>query len=107
MRFFHETMEKSYLVLIFRYSHGILYVSKHREENMKNNNVCKFPLSNIANANQNVTIENIAVTAPIQVVQKLDESDIKEHSRTIGELSSRYIRESLSRKGIVPAISSI
>lgn len=47
-----------------------------------------------------VIIEKVEVTAPIHVVQKLDKEDIREHSRMIGELSTEYIKEGFTKRGI-------
>lgn len=52
-------------------------------------------------------IDKIEVTAPIQVVQKLDEHDIKRHSTMIGELSAEYIKEGFRRRGLTPAPSIV
>lgn len=59
-------------------------------------------LANILGKSSNIIIESIEVTAPIQVLQKLDEDDIREHSRMIGDISAKYIQEGFTRKGIVP-----
>lgn len=59
-------------------------------------------LSSISGRSTNYVIESIQVTAPIQVLQKLDEDDIREYSRTIGDISAKYIQEGFTRKGITP-----
>lgn len=59
-------------------------------------------LSSISGKSTNYVIESIQVTAPIQVLQKLDEDDIREYSRTIGDISAKYIQEGFTRKGITP-----
>lgn len=59
-------------------------------------------LTNISGKSTNYVIESIQVTAPIQVLQKLDEDAIREYSKTIGDISAKYIQEGFTRKGITP-----
>lgn len=59
-------------------------------------------LAGISGKNTNYIIESLQVTTPIQVLQKLDEEDIREHARTIGDISAKYIQEGFTRKGITP-----
>ena len=48
----------------------------------------------------NITVERIEVTAPIQVTEKLDDEEIRRHSRTIGAIASAQIKESFTKQGI-------
>lgn len=45
-------------------------------------------------------IENLEVHAPIQVTEKLDKDTIKKHSKLIGQISSQYIEEGFTKRGI-------
>jgi len=49
--------------------------------------------------NSKYVIEHMEVTAPIQVSEKLDKSDIEEHSKLIGEVASNYIMEGFTKRG--------
>lgn len=57
-------------------------------------------LSEKAFAGAGCVIEQLNVTAPISVMQKLDENEIREHSRMIGEISAQYIEDGFKRRGI-------
>ncbi|MBQ7718742.1 MAG: hypothetical protein IJT38_05525 [Clostridia bacterium] len=57
-------------------------------------------LSAISEREKKYVIESVQVTVPIQVLQKLDEDAIREYSKTIGDISAKYIQEGFSRKGI-------
>jgi len=57
-------------------------------------------VSGITAAAPAYNIERIEVTAPIQVVQKLDDDAIKQHAKIIGTLSAKYIEEGFSKRGV-------
>ena len=48
----------------------------------------------------NYHIDKVEVTAPIQVTEKLDKSDIEAHAKMIGEVSTAYLQERLRKKGV-------
>ena len=56
-------------------------------------------MENVSNSNSSsVVIEKIE--APVMVTKELTEADVKKHSRLIGEISSKGIREGLGRRGV-------
>ncbi len=55
---------------------------------------------NQANAKTEQKIEIGDIYAPMQVVQKLDEEEIKKHAKQIGEISAGHIREAFTKLGI-------
>lgn len=48
----------------------------------------------------NIHVEHLDVTAPIHVVQKLDDEEIREHARTIGSFAAEYIKEGFVKRGV-------
>lgn len=64
-------------------------------------------ISSIRNSTSSYTIEHIEVTAPVQVVQKLDDAEIRHHANTIGAVSAEYIKEGFTKRGIRKGASLI
>lgn len=50
----------------------------------------------------NCTVEIAEINAPVQVLQKLDEGAIREHAKTIGSISAKYIQDGFTKRGIYP-----
>ena len=48
----------------------------------------------------NITVEHMEVSAPIHVVQKLDDDDIREHAKAIGSFAAEYIKEGFTKRGV-------
>ena len=55
---------------------------------------------NVQERPNSYNIESIEVTAPIQVLEKLDAEEIKRHSRMIGEISADFIHEGFTKRAI-------
>lgn len=64
-------------------------------------------ISSIRNSTSSYTIEHIEVTAPVQVVQRLDDEEIRHHANTIGAVSAEYIKEGFTKRGIRKGASLI
>lgn len=52
-------------------------------------------------------VDNVEVVAPVQVVQKLDDEEIRRHSEMIGALSAEYIKQGFTKGGIRKATALI
>lgn len=57
-------------------------------------------IGSIRNSTSSYTIEHIDVTAPVQVVQKLDDDEIRRYASKIGAVSAEYIKEGFTKRGI-------
>ena len=57
-------------------------------------------LEKIGAVSSGYVIEKVDVTAPLQVVQKLDKDELKKHADMIGSLSAKYIEEGFTKRGI-------
>ena len=55
---------------------------------------------NIKGQPASYNIETLEVSAPVQVVEKLDAEEIKRHSRMIGEISADFIHEGFTKRAI-------
>ena len=57
-------------------------------------------LSALTGGGNSINVEHLEVTAPIHVVQKLDDDDIREHARPIGSFAAEYIKEGFVKRGV-------
>lgn len=71
-------------------------LSKH-EDTMQN---ILDKIGFVTNGQMEQKIEIGDIYAPLQVVQKLDEEEIKKHAKQIGEISAGHIREAFTKLGI-------
>lgn len=54
----------------------------------------------LAPTEEKIVIQNMEVTAPVNVVKELTEDEIKRNAKQIGELSAAYIEEGFTKRGI-------
>lgn len=56
-------------------------------------------------SNGGIHVDRVEVTAPIQIVQKLDDAEIQRCSKTIGSIAAGFIQEGFSKRGLKPGSS--
>lgn len=56
-------------------------------------------------SNGGIHVDRVEVTAPIQIVQKLDDAEIQRCSKTIGSIAAGFIQEGFSKRGLKPGAS--
>ena len=52
------------------------------------------------NSGSSYVVEKLEVNSPIQVIEKLDKTEIRRHARTIGEIAAGSIKEEFGQRGI-------
>ena len=67
---------------------------------MRSGNGVKETVSAAPPTEERIVIQNMEVTAPVNVVKELTEDEIKKHAKQIGELSAAYIEEGFTKRGI-------
>lgn len=79
--------------------------SNHLPVESSFNNLGKEVAGSVLGARERDTsyvIENLEITVPIQVSEKLDKAEIRKHAQTIGAISADYIQEGFTKRGIKP-----
>ncbi len=80
-------------------------INAQRLNMMRSGNGVREIVSAAPSTEEKIVIENIEVTAPVNVVQKLDKEEIKQHAKMIGEVSTDYIMSGFQKSGVKRSIS--
>ena len=72
---------------------------------MQSGNSMKEIVSAAPPSEEKIVVQNMEVSAPVNVIKELTEDEIKKHAKQIGSISAEYIKEGFTKRGIKQSTS--